>query len=63
MIIWPQYIDKSLSVSEGRKVSKEYAVENPTLSDIERALKRMNIPREVEKDKSYPGNGMKNQEE
>ena len=54
-MIWPQYLDKDLSLSEGRKVSKELAVSKPTVSDIERALKRMNIPATVEKDKSYPG--------
>ena len=37
--IWPQYLDKNLSLNEGRKVSKEIAVSEPSLSDIEGPLK------------------------
>lgn len=53
--IWPQYLDKNLTLSEGRKVSKEIAVAEPTINDIERALKRLGLKYELEKDKSYPG--------
>lgn len=53
--VWPQYLDKDLSLSEGRKVSKEIAVSKPTISEIERALKRLGLTFEVEKEKSYPG--------
>ena len=38
--VWPQYLDKNLSLNEGRKVSKEIAVEEPKLQDIEKALKK-----------------------
>ena len=41
--------------SEGRKVSMELAVKEPTVNDIERALKRKGIQCTVERDKSYPG--------
>ena len=53
--IWPQYLDKNLSLSEGRKISLEYAVKDPTLSDIEKALKRLGLQYNVEKEVSYPG--------
>ena len=53
--VWPQYLDKDLSLNEGRKVSKEIAVGEPTLSDIERAAKRLGLQYDIEKDKSYPG--------
>ncbi|MBR0272094.1 MAG: signal recognition particle protein Srp19 [Methanobrevibacter sp.] len=53
--IWPQYIDKELTLSEGRKISKEYAVSNPTLAEIERALKRLGFAYSVQKERSYPG--------
>ncbi|MCR5026898.1 MAG: signal recognition particle protein Srp19 [Methanobrevibacter sp.] len=53
--IWPQYLNKNLSLSEGRKISKEIAVTNPTISDIERALKRLGFTYEIERDKAYPG--------
>ena len=53
--IWPQYLDKNLSLSEGRKVSKEIAVKEPNLNEIERALKRMGLKYGMQKEFSYPG--------
>ncbi|MBQ7927399.1 MAG: signal recognition particle protein Srp19 [Methanobrevibacter sp.] len=53
--IWPQYLDKNLSLNEGRKVSKEIAVAEPSISEIERALKRMGLKFNTDKEKSYPG--------
>ena len=53
--IWPEYINKELSLNEGRKVSKEIAVKNPSINDIERALKRMGLKYSMQKEKSYPG--------
>lgn len=47
--VWPQYLDKNLSLNEGRKVSKEIAVEEPKLQDIEKALKRLNLPYSTQK--------------
>ena len=53
--IWPQYLDKNLSLSEGRKISKENAVSSPTIEEIERALKRLGFTYEVQKKIAYPG--------
>lgn len=53
--IWPQYLNKKLSLNEGRKISREDCVKDPTINDIERALKRLGLNYELEKDKSYPG--------
>ena len=53
--IWPQYLDKNLTLKEGRKIAKEYAVSEPSLSDIERAVKRLGLQHEIEKGVSYPG--------
>ena len=53
--IWPQYLDKDLTLKQGRKIAKEYAVKQPTLNEIERALKRLNLPHSVQKEFSYPG--------
>lgn len=53
--IWPQYMDKNLTLSEGRKISKEYCVKEPSLNEIERALKRLGLKYSVNKDASYPG--------
>ncbi|ADG12826.1 Ribonucleoprotein complex SRP, Srp19 component [Methanocaldococcus infernus ME] len=54
MIIWPQYIDKNKSRKEGRKVSKEIAVRNPSIKLIEKALKKMNLNYKIYSDKRYP---------
>lgn len=53
--IWPQYLNKDLSLNQGRKVSKDLAVKEPTLSDIERALKRLGLKYNTQKEVSYPG--------
>jgi signal recognition particle subunit SRP19 len=48
-------MNKDLSLSEGRKISKELAVSNPTISEIERALKRLGFQYSVDKERAYPG--------
>lgn len=53
--IWPQYLNKDLTLNEGRKVSKEIAVSSPTMAEIERALKRLGFTYNVQKERSYPG--------
>ena len=53
--IWPQYLDKNLSLKEGRKISKEDCVKDPKLSEIEKALKRLGLQYNVQKERSYPG--------
>ena len=53
--VWPQYIDKNLTLSEGRKIAKKYAVKEPSLSEIEHALKKLKLPYNIQKEKSYPG--------
>ncbi|WP_458406293.1 signal recognition particle subunit SRP19/SEC65 family protein [Methanobrevibacter sp.] len=53
--IWPQYLDKNLSLKQGRKISKEDAVKEPTINEIERALKRLNLQYSLQKEFSYPG--------
>lgn len=55
MIIWPEYFNKNLSLSEGRKIPKEIAIKNPTINEITNALRKLKIQFTVEKDKSYPG--------
>ena len=53
--IWPQYLNKDLSLSEGRKIAKKDCVANPTVNDIEKALKRLGLEYNVQKEFSYPG--------
>ncbi len=53
--IWPQYLNKNLTLKEGRKIAKEDAVSDPTISDIERAVKRLGLQYNIQKEVSYPG--------
>ena len=53
--IWPQYLNKKLTLKEGRKIAKIDAVSDPSLSDIERAVKRLGLNYEIHKDVAYPG--------
>ncbi|WP_459200975.1 signal recognition particle subunit SRP19/SEC65 family protein [Methanococcus sp. CF] len=54
MIIWPAYIDVKRTKNEGRKVPKEFAVQNPKLKDIVRKIKKMGLEYSVDDKKSYP---------
>ena len=53
--IWPQYLNKNLTLKEGRKIAKEDAVSDPTISDVERAVKRLGLEYDIKKDVAYPG--------
>ncbi len=54
MIIWPSYIDKNKSRREGRRVPKNLAVENPSLKEIENALKKLGLDPIIHREKRYP---------
>lgn len=53
--IWPQYLNKDLTINEGRKISKEDSVKDPSINEIEKALKRLGLKYEIEKERAYPG--------
>ena len=53
--IWPQYLNKNLSLKEGRKIAKEDCVKDPSINEIEKALKRLGLEYELEKERAYPG--------
>ena len=61
--IWPQYLNRNLTTGEGRKISQEDSVKDPTINEIERALKRLNLTFEIEKDKAYLYSIIKNNAE
>lgn len=52
-VIWPAYLDANLSRSEGRRVSEELAVEEPTIEEIARAVKQVGYDVAVEYEKTY----------
>ena len=53
--IWPQYLNKNLSLKEGRKISKEDSVKDPSMNEIEKALKRLGLSYNIDKERAYPG--------
>ncbi len=48
-------MNKSLSLKEGRKIAKEDCVKDPSINEIEKALKRLGLKYELEKERAYPG--------
>ncbi len=55
VMIWPIYLDKDKSLSEGRKVSKEYAISEPRIKEIVKAAQKLKYKYFAEEEKSYPG--------
>ena len=53
-VIWPAYFDAGRSRSEGRRVSEELAVEEPTVEEVARAVKQVGYDVAVDRDKTYP---------
>eukprot|EP00887_Chlorella_sp_A99_P002125 scaffold21.g2125.t1 len=54
VIIYPHYIMRSKSVSEGRRIPKDKACENPTAPEIlDCVVNGLNLQAEIE-DKAYP---------
>ena len=52
--IWPTYIDSNKTSKEGRRISKEDAVANPSVLDISEVLQSMNVRHAVQPFKGYP---------
>jgi len=52
-VLWPLYFDADASRLEGRRVSKEMAVKNPTAEDILRAAGKMGL-KAVKEEKAHP---------
>ncbi len=56
IIIYPEYIDSKRSRSEGRKLRKDYCVENPKIEEIYEAAKILGLNPEIQREKKYPRN-------
>lgn len=54
-VIYPEYFDRDLSRSEGRRVPLKKAGEEPSLKKLIYACKKLDIDFEAEEDKAYPG--------
>lgn len=54
-VIYPEYFDAKLSKSEGRKIPKKLAIQDPNVETIEAIAKKMNLNPLIE-DKHYSKN-------
>ncbi|MCO8266318.1 signal recognition particle subunit SRP19 [Haloferax prahovense] len=52
-VIYPAYLDASLSRSEGRRVAQSAAVETPTVDEIAKAVQQVGYDAVIERDKRY----------
>ena len=52
-VLYPEYFNRSITRKQGRKLPKNKAVDNCTLSKIIYACKHLELDFEVEKDKKY----------
>ena len=53
-VIWPAFLDADLSRNEGRRVSLEQAISEPTLDEIATAVQQVGYDAVIERDKAYP---------
>lgn len=47
-VVWPAYINRALTVAQGRRLPKDTTVENPTLGEIAQCCKELGLPHIVE---------------
>ena len=52
-ILYPCYFDSGITRDEGRRVSRSRAIKEPTIGDIEKAVKRCHLRYRTEQ-KSHP---------
>ena len=52
-VIWPIYFDLNISRSNGRRVPKSLAIQNPSIDDILKAAKRLRLNPILE-EKAHP---------
>ena len=52
-IIWPVYFDANKTRREGRKIPKNLSVPNPTLAEVQRAVKRLGLKQESQADTAH----------
>ena len=55
-IIWPIYFDTSKTRKEGRRVSKNIAVQSPKIDEIKQAADKLGLENEVNLNAHFPRN-------
>lgn len=53
-VLWPEYFNSNLSRSQGRRVSSEISVPDPTCENIFKICRKMGLYPQIEGDKSHP---------
>ena len=53
-VVWPTYMDSTKTISKGRRLSKEDAVEEPSVYEISEALQSLQIRHVLQPYKGYP---------
>ena len=53
-VLWPAAFDADLSRSEGRRVSEDLAVSEPTVDEIAKAVQQVGYDAVIERDATYP---------
>ena len=53
-VVYPLYLNKHFSVSEGRKVSAQHAVDGPTAGEMLQVASHLQIPCQLEPWKRHP---------
>jgi len=53
-VIWPAFLDADCSRSEGRRVSTDLAVRDPTVDEIAKATQQVGYDAVIEREKTYP---------
>ncbi|PSQ17453.1 signal recognition particle protein Srp19 [Halobacteriales archaeon QS_8_69_26] len=51
--IYPAYLDRNCTRSEGRRVPEDVAVEDPTVEEIAKAVQQVGYDAVIERDVSY----------
>ena len=52
-VIYPNYLDSTKTVKQGRRISADVSVDTPTVADISGALQAMNIKHVIQPNKCY----------
>ena len=53
-VIWPAFLDADRSRKEGRRVSLDQAISDPTADEIATAVQQVGYDAVIERDKTYP---------
>ena len=53
-VIWPAFLDAECTRGEGRRVSLEEAIAEPTVDEIAQAVQQVGYDAVIEREKTYP---------